>query len=98
MSLLATTIFIVFNKVLSVFIDRVVCEMHEYVWKVACLAALVGISGETSQAVFEEVNSKRIDAGDKHVKAKVEFEPRDKVGIVDVSLGYFRRPWKCKAI
>jgi hypothetical protein len=68
-------------KLHGLFIDGVICQMHELVLS---LPFLIFLCCESGKAFFEHVHSERIVTGDNDIYSQVELEPIDEEWIVDV--------------
>lgn len=85
-SLVPTVLFTPGLVVVAVFVDSVVCEVHEDVLEVALQWAFVRDSSESGKSFFVYENSKGADTVDKDVDSKIELQAIDEKRFVEVPL------------
>lgn len=81
---------LIFDIVLTIFIDGIIGQMHKHVLQIASLLPRSDIRdcGKPAQAFIVHVDSERIDPVKQNVNAHVKLEAVDQVGIANVPLGY----------
>ena len=63
----------IMHESFTLFLNSVVSQMHEKVFKVAFLRALVFFGGEASESLLVDVDAERVHTVNECVDAKVEF-------------------------
>lgn len=76
----------VFLKVIGIFIDRIVCQVHEQIVKVVLCWRLILSRGKSAKAITEQVNAQGIYAAKKHVNPQVKFKSVDQKRLMQVTL------------
>ena len=62
------------NEVITVFVDRVVCQVHAEVTQVAPHWRLINLCCKTSQPLMVDESPKRVDARDQNIDAQIELQ------------------------
>jgi len=74
------------NEVVIVLINCVVCKVHIEIVEILLHWAVVLIGCESGDALLINKNAKRIHSVNKRINSKVELQPVDEVGLVDIPL------------
>ena len=79
---------LVLNKTISLFIDRIIRQVHAKLTQIGAHRTLITFSSKPGQSLLVDVASQRIDASYQNVYPQIEFEPVNKVRFVQISLRY----------
>ena len=86
MSLIIIFLILVLLKVVIVFVDSIVCEMHVQVVHVVIIRHLVLLSGESSKTPLMQIYAERVHTIEEGIDSQIKFKVVYQVGPLDVSL------------
>ena len=76
------------NEVLTILLNRIICQVHIEVVEVAALWPHVFLSGKPCQTLLVNKDTEGIYAINQAINAQIEFKTVDQVRFVEVTLRY----------